>query len=83
MFEFVLARQLAGEIECLAQAVERGVLALAVSDVIQQLAGWLGSCVGTRRTEGEVVLHQRLAGFAFNAGERLAHAAIGGKRAIA
>ena len=73
----------AGEVEGLAQAVQRRVLTLAVGNVIEQLTGRFGRRIRRAGRRSETVLDQRLPCFAFHAGEGLAHATIGLERAIA
>jgi hypothetical protein len=76
-----LGRQVAVERERLAQPVERRVRAVAMGDVVEQLARRFEGGLGARRGEAVVVGHA--AGFAFHAGEGLAQRGRRGERTVA
>ena len=81
MREFGFGRQLRGEVERVAQRVERTVRLLVVGDVVQQLARRFGGGFGARRVEA--VAFEDVACFAFDAGEGLAQRARRRQRAVA
>ena len=81
VFEFGLAGQVRGEFEGLAQVVQRRMPAVAVGDVVQQLAGRFGRGFAARRAEA--VVGQHLPGFALDSAERLAQRPGRGQGAVA
>ncbi len=81
VIEFRFGRTQRIEIEDFAQLHQRRMHRFAVRDVVQQLAGRFQRGVGTRRIESTLV--EQAAGFAIDAGERLAQTWTGGHGTVA